>query len=238
MKILQIGRHSWADQVEELPKELEWYCTGIENLPSYLEELIEETRSSLPPVGEGQSQPKSRLRFDVIMITEVVDEADLEPLVNMVEPYGLYVDQGINLAEGSPYGIYRRKCLRELEVSGDILAKMEFLQLTHFGSQYGAKLKLPDIDVSENFKGQVFYDGHVAIHLKGDFGQDFQPLLTFRYNLGTFPVALEIWQEYFKVSGNPEIRMEITPMRKGSLHDYLQPIFFRGGAITGALYSP
>lgn len=227
MKILQIGSHSWADQVENLPEKMEWYSTDIENLPNYLEELIEETRASLPLVGEGQSQPKIRLRFDAIMITEPVVEADLEPVMNMVEPYGLYVDEGISLSEGSPYGIFRRKRLRRLEVSGDPLTKMEFLQLTHFGSQYGAKLKLADIDISHNFKGQVSYDGHVAVHLKGDFGRDFQPLLTYRYNLSSFPVALEIWLEHFRVSGDAEICLEITPIQKGSLHGYLEPIILK-----------
>lgn len=224
MKILQIGSNSWKDQVDAVPKDMEWYCTDIENLPNYLEELIEETRASLPPVGEGQVQPKVRLRFDAIILTETVTEAALEPVMNMVEAYGLYVDEGISLPESSPFGIFRRKRLRQLEVTGDPLAKMEFLELTHFGSQYGAKLKLPDIDINQNFKGQVSYDGHVAVHLKGDFGLEFQPLFTYRYNLGTFPVALEIWQEHFKISGNPEIRMVITPMRKGSIDDFMQPI--------------
>lgn len=224
MKILQIGSNSWADQVEKLPEKMEWYCTNVEYLPTYLDGLIDEVRASLPPVEKGQAQPKVRLRFDAIMITEPVIETDLEPVMNMVEAYGLYVDEGLSLSEMTPDGIFRRKRLRQLPVSGAPLVKMEFLSLTHFASQYGAKLKLTDIDVSQNFQGQVSYDGHVALHLNGDFGQDFQPLFTYRYNLSTFPVALEIWQEYFKVSGNPEIRLQITPMRKGSLYDFMEPI--------------
>lgn len=224
MKVLQIGSQSWVEHLDQLPEDLDWYWTPIHAIPEFLETLREIELAKLPIPVEGQPQPKLRLRFDVIVITESLAEEKLTPLINMVEAYGLYVDKGINLEPGQPYGIFRRKMLRQLDVDGDHLAKIEFLQLTHFGSQYGAKLKLPDIDINQDFRGEVFYDGHVAVHLKGDFGQDFSPLLTFRYNLGTFPVALEIWLEHFKVSGNPEIRVELTPMQKGSLHGFMEPI--------------
>ncbi|MBG9366824.1 accessory Sec system protein Asp2 [Streptococcus sp. NLN64] len=223
MKVLQIGSQSWAESLEQVPEDLDWYWTPTQEISDFIEVLTETERAKLPVPEEGQPQPKLRLRFDVILITEGLAEKDLEPLVNMVEPYGLYVDKGIKLEAGEPYGMFRRKILRELDVEGDSKAKMDFLQLTHFESQYGAKLKLPDIDINQDFQGDVFYDGHVAVHLKGDFGQDFRPLLTFRYNLGTFPVALEIWLEHFKVSGNPEIQLELTPMQKGSLYRFMEP---------------
>ena len=224
MKILQIGSQSWADQVEQVPAEMDWYWTRIEQLPAYLEELREEMRATLPPAKEGQAPAKVDLRFTAVIVTEWVEEAALEPLTNLVEAYGLYVDEGIRLAEGAFDGIFRRKRLRPLGVSGDAQLKMDFLQLTHFGSQYGAKLKLADIDINPIFQGQVSYDGQVAIHLEGDFGADFQPLLTYRYNLSSFPVALEIWLEHFKLSGNPQVRLEITPLRQGSNYTYLPPI--------------
>lgn len=224
MKILQIGASSWVNQEIVLPEDMQWYCTEAENIPALLEELTEQARNRLPKMEDGSSLPKVRLHFDAVVITSSLAEESLTPLMNCVEAYGLYVDTGVSLPEGSPFGIFRRKMLRKLEVVGDLQTKIDYLYLTHFGSQYGAKLKVPDIDVSEQFQGNVFYDGHVAVHLQGEFGQDFTPLLTFRYNLGTFPVALEIWLEYFKVAGNPEIYLEITPMRKGSLHDFLEPI--------------
>lgn len=225
MKILQIGSQSWAEQVEQVPAGLDWYWTRIDNLIPYLEDLRAAAQAALPPAKEGQAPAKVRLRFDAVVLAEPVEEAALEPLMNLVEAYGLYLDEGISVAEGAPYGIFRRKRLRPLGISGDAQTKIEFLQLTHFGSQYGAKLKLTDIDLSPHFQGQVSYDGQVAVHLQGDFGQDFQPLLTYRYNLSSFPVALEIWLEHFKISGNPEIKLEITPMRQGSIQAYLPSLF-------------
>lgn len=224
MKILQIGQSNWSEQVDELPENLEWLFCTPEAIPEFLEQQTQEALEKLPPLEEGQEPPKVRIRFNAIVITEVVNEETLMPLMNTIEAYGIYHDEGIHLESTSPYGIFRRKRLRELVAKGDIKSKMEFLNLTLFGSQYGAKLKIPDIDINPNFKGKVTYAGHVAVHFEGSFGEDFSPLFTFRYNLSSFPVALELWLEYFKVSGDCEICLEITPMTRGTITSFTESI--------------
>ncbi|MCQ9212141.1 accessory Sec system protein Asp2 [Streptococcus sp. B01] len=224
MKILQIGQVDWAEEVEQFPEDVEWLFSRSEEIPHFLEEQKKLALAKLPAVEEGEEPPKVRLHFDAVFITDETKESDLEPLMNLVEAYGLYHLSGLNLKSEQPYGIFRRKVLRELKVSGTQEEIIRFLHLTLFSGQYGAKLKLPEIDVNPMFTGKLTYEGHVSVSFEGDFGEDFEPLFSFRYNLSSFPVALELWLEYIKVFGDNHIRLELTPMRQGSIYDMMDPI--------------
>lgn len=221
MKILQIGSESWADQVEKLPENMTWLCCQASEISDFLEQLKAEALAKLPASEDKDKPAKVRLRFDGVLLTEQVAEAELTPLMASIEAYGLFHVSGLSFEKKEDQGIFRRKQLRELPFASSIEESITFLNLTLFESQYGAKLKVPDIDVNPNFTGRVSYDGHVAVNFEGDFGQDFQPLFAFRYNLSTVPVALELWLEYIKQAGDCQIQLEIIPMRAGSLYDLL-----------------
>lgn len=224
MKVLQIGSQNWAEQIDQMPEGMDWFVCQAKEIPKILEDLKQEALQKLPIPEEGEELPKVRIYFDAVLITTPVEESDLVPLMNTVEAYGLFYDTNLVLHTDNPNGIFRRKVLQELPIDGSIEEKVNYLHLTLFGSQYGAKLKIPDIDINPNFDGSVRYDGHVALELEGNFGEDFQPLFTFRYNLSSFPVALELWLEFTKLSGDCQIQMEISPMRKGGLYDLLPSI--------------
>ncbi len=78
--------------------------------------------------------------------------------------------------------------MRELPIEESHYNTILYLYRNLFGGQYGAKLKIPEIDVNPHFKGQVSYDGNVGVNFEGDFGKDFTTLYTFRYNLPVFYV--------------------------------------------------
>lgn len=223
MKILQIGTMNWKDDVQNIPEDLEWLFSRVDNLSLFLKEQQEIELSKLPVQDDLVVKPKIKVRFDAILLTDRVRESDLEILSNTIEAYGLYHISGLKLHSEHPQGIFKRKVLRELVTSSNKEETMYYLYLTLFPSQYGAKLKIPEIDVNPNFKGKVTYDGHVSANFSGDFGRHFKPLFTFRYNLSSFPIALELWQEYIKV-GLADIRIEILPIRKGSLYDIMGSI--------------
>ncbi|MBM7643488.1 accessory Sec system protein Asp2 [Streptococcus loxodontisalivarius] len=226
MKILQIGEQDWTADLE-LPDKLEWlYCHSY-NIESLLEDLekqeIEKILAKLPEPPEDGKLPKVTLRFDAVLLTDEVDESRLEPLVDTIEAYTLFHLSDLKFNSFNRYGIFRRKVLKELPFNGNRQEITDFLYMNLFGGQYGAKLKVPDIDVNPQFTGKVHYEGHVATCFQGDFGQDFQPLFTYRYNLQAFSMGIELWQEYIK-EGDNQIYIEIIPMRKGSLYDLTEPI--------------
>lgn len=212
MKILQIGYENWAKELETLPEDLVWFFTPPEAISSFLAEEKQRALAKLPPSKEGEELPKVHLRFDAILVTDTVKESELAGLMNTIEAYSLFCLEGLGLESEEPYGIFSRKVLRELPQPSTKEDLVHFLHLTLFGSQYGAKLKIPEIDVNPSFTGKVTYEGHVSVSFKGFFGEEFAPLFTFRYNLSTFPIALELWLEYIKVAGENEIFLELTPL--------------------------
>ena len=228
MKILQIGYLNWASQVEKLPEDLEWFFCEPENIQNFLkleeERLLAEVLKNMMKQDKLIEKPKVHIQFNAIVITDYLEEKQLEPLMDTIEAYSLFCGAELNLSSDSPNGIFRRKILRKLEKSKEISSCINFLYQVLFSSQYGAKLKIPEIDINPNFRGMVQRKGHVNTQFTGDFGEDFQQLFTYRYNLSSFPVALELWQEYEKVKGNCHIQLVITPMRRGSLYELMDSL--------------
>ncbi|MBZ4264277.1 accessory Sec system protein Asp2, partial [Streptococcus pneumoniae] len=202
-----------------LPEDLEWFFCKPENIQNFLkleeEKLLAEFLKDMTKQDNLIEKPKIHIHFNAIVITDYLEEIQLEPLIDTIEAYSLFCSAELDLSSDSPNGIFRRKIIRKLEKSKDISTCINFLYQVLFSSQYGAKLKIPEIDINPNFRGMVQRNGHVNTQFTGDFGEDFQQLFTYRYNLSSFPVALELWQEYEKVKGNCHIQLVITPMRRG-----------------------
>lgn len=230
MKILQVGYDNWADQVETLPEDLEWLFCQPDQVGSFLQEqeslLLRQAIDKLDPKDDMQEVPKVRVQFKGIIITSPASEKDLLPLMSTIEAYGLFTIPEVQLESTDQFGFFRRKMLRTLDHDGSVEERLSFLYLNLFPSQYGAKLKLSDVAVNPQFSGQVNRNGNVDIRFQGDFGEDYRQLFTFRYNLSSFPVALELWQEYSKLAGDCSIRLEVTPMWNGSLYSMMTPLIF------------
>lgn len=224
MKILQIGPENWANELE-LPEKLDWFYSSAQDIEKFITDLEEtELQKLLEAYDEELSEkPKVQLKFNAVLLTGPVSERSLEKLIPTIEAHSLFQDVGVENQSEYPDGIFRRKMLRTLPKDGSRQEKIDYLNLNLFGGQYGAKLKVPEIDVHPHFQGQVFYDGHVGVEFSGDFGQDFQPLMTFRYNLSSFDINIEIWQEYIKSSG-VELQMELVGYQRGSLADIVKTI--------------
>lgn len=219
LKILQIGTDDWRPDLT-LPEHVDWLYSSVDGLADFLDSLKRAAfaKLSATQAEELGSPSKVRLGFSGVLLTSPAREEELEILKPMVEAYGIFYDQGVVLPAGQATGFFRQKVVRELPCQGSRQEKLDYLALLLFPSQYGAKLKVPEIDVNPGFKGQVAYDGNVGVIFSGDFGQEFTPLFTFRYNLSSFPTDLELWPEYVK-RGDCELRMEIVCMRTGSLGD-------------------
>ena len=222
MKILQIGSQDWS-KGKELPADLEWLYTSAEGITDLLQDLNDAALAKIPAekLAEMGENPKVPLYFTGILVTDSLSEKQLEPLMDTIEAYAVFMTENVEIFDITPTGFYRRKVMSYLPIQGSQEELLAFLHMNLFSGQYGAKLKIPEIDVNPNFTGQVDYEGNVGVTYTGDFGEDFQPLLTFRYNLSTFPMSLEIWLEYIK-NGDCELRLELDLIRKGSLADVFE----------------
>lgn len=224
LKILQIGQTNWSNQVE-VGEDVLLLHTPISELVPFLDNLKAIELAKLPQ-DDPENPPKVNLRFSAVLLTDIVKEEALEPLMSTIEAYSLFQDNHLDMKPELAEGIFRQKILRHLPIDGSPQEKIDFMALNLFSGQYGAKLKIPEIDVNPLFKGNFSLNGNVAAEFSGDFGKEFNPLFTFRYNLGTFPTPLEIWPEYVK-EGECELRLEIDFIRRGSLGDVYHHLILR-----------
>lgn len=217
LKILQIGEEPWdADLIT--PDNIEWlYCNG-NAIQIFLEKLKskELEKNNVEYIGK-TSTNEVKLWFNAVILTSEVSELQLNLLSDCLEAHTLFYDEDFQLDFCSENGIFKRKVLRPLPFNGSRKEKIIFLSRTLFSEQYGAKLKVSDIDLNPDFKGEIIYEGNSSICFSGDFGEDFQPLFSFRYNLSSTDKAIEIWQEYQKLQGDNSIMIEVIQYQKGSL---------------------
>ena len=160
MELLQIGQENWI-QYFQAPENIIWHHTTIDDLSLFLENLKKAKLAALSPVGEGEEAPKISIRFQGILITSSVRDQQLEPLMNMVESSAVFYDSTVELISEKTDGFIRRKLPQKVDVSENRFETLQFLSRICFPSQYGAKLKIPDIDVSPDFNGKVSYTGYV-----------------------------------------------------------------------------
>ena len=201
--VLQIGEDDWSLDVN-LPETVEWYYLNVLTISTDLDTLL------------AFDQTDNRRFFDSVLITSPVSERLLEPLMDSIEAYTLFQDTGLHLQPTSDKGLFRRKILRTLDITGSHQDKVNFLILNSFKDQYGDKLWVSDMDVSPHFSGDIAYNGHVSLTFTGDFGEDFQPLFSYRYNFLNLQIATELWQEYHK-EGQCNIQLEILCFATGTL---------------------
>lgn len=227
MKLLQIGAEDWSQGLE-LGDDIKWFYTSGDQLATYLEILrqaaLEKELAKQEQAGPVVELPKISLTFDCLIVTSSIEEGVLDSLIPMIEAYTVFVDKDVVVSHQTPYGICRMKVVRPLPDRGSREQTIAFLAKNMFRGQYGAKLKIPEIDVNPQFTGTIQVEGNLGISFKGHFGEDYQNLFTFRYNLSSFPMSLELWPEYIK-EGSCHIRFEVVAMTKYSLGDIREVIY-------------
>ncbi|HFI0306849.1 TPA: accessory Sec system protein Asp2 [Streptococcus suis] len=214
IKILQVGDKNWRYDLI-LPPDMAWDYSSPEELSSWIYQQEERLNTNQSLVGS-EKGVWEQVRFTALLLTSAFDLDVLDTLADRIEAHtAFYLTELTSDMEGQTAWT-RRKVLKPLPVMGQPQQIVDFLGLTLFTGQYGAKLKLPEIVVSPQFKGTMSNEGNLATHFEGDFGEEFEPLYTYRYNLSSFPMALELWLEYEK-HGNCQLLIEIISMEKGSL---------------------
>lgn len=181
VRVLQIGQEDWS-QKYDIPENIEWSYGLPDN---YRPLLFDEKGKKVRP-------------FSLILFTdETTYEESFDDLFYFATPYSVFYNQNLGDWEAQK-ALFISRVAKPMDMSNP-----EHLipQLGHdfFSGQEGAKADNRYVNIYEDFKGKVSYQGNTFIHLEGDFGQDFKPLLTWRYNIASRPgQTLDFWLEYLK----------------------------------------
>ena len=203
-KILQIGIDNWAHHYE-IPENMDWYYF-CPNSPLALRKMMEM---------EGITS------FQAILIEDGQYLSDLLPFIHHIEPYTLFYDQDFKAPDSVIFDLLKQRCARAVDFS-DPQELLNDLSTSLFGGGYGDKLFPSSIEIHPSFEGSITYQGFEHVTLEGNFGDDFQQLAYWSYNIMVYKnLPIELWLEYEK-QGNCEFRIVIRKIWNGSVDDFFE----------------
>ena len=203
-KILQIGIDNWAHHYE-IPENMDWYYF-CPNSPLALRKMMEM---------EGITS------FQAILIEDGQYLSDLLPFIHHIEPYTLFYDQDFKAPDSVIFDLLKQRCARAVDFS-DPQQLVNDLSTSLFGGGYGDKLFPSSIEIHPSFEGSITYQGFDHVTLEGNFGDDFQQLAYWSYNIMVYKnLPIELWLEYEK-QGNCEFRIVIRKIWNGSVDDFFE----------------
>ncbi|NQG98118.1 accessory Sec system protein Asp2 [Streptococcus suis] len=157
------------------------------------------------------------LKFSALVLSDQPYPEDLLPILDLFKVYEIFYP-----ADGQAPAWLQDNLQKRMAQSYDADRKSEFaytLSQGLFVGQYGDKVHIDNIEVSPNFSGKVQLQGRKFMVLEGDFGQDYQQLVYYRYNVpyssGQF---LHLFLEHATEATNA-LQMVIRLIPDGSTND-------------------
>ena len=166
-----------------------------------------------------QRKKTSRESFDIVIIDRNVTEKERDELIDIANAYCMfYVDGNYDAITKN---LFDRKMAQSM-IKDAVEPFLREEGRNFFHHSYGEKQKPNDIGIAQGFKGQVKWNGQYSVSINGDYGQDFNQIAFWRYNVPIEPgQALNFWLEY-KKDPSVEIRLEMRKIVSGSLSDISQ----------------
>lgn len=203
-KILQIGIDNWAHHYE-IPENMDWYYF-CPNSPLALRKMMEM---------EGITS------FQAILIEDGQYIRDLLPFIHHIEPYTLLYSQDYKTTDLAILDCLKKRCAQAVDFS-DPQQLINDLSTSLFGGGYGDKLFPSSIQIHPSFEGSITYQGFEHVTIEGNFGDDFQQLAYWSYNIIVYKnLPIELWLEYEK-QGNCEFRIVIRKIWNGSVDEFFE----------------
>lgn len=206
LQVLQISNEDWSS-VHPLPENMDWFHF-VPGQVKAISETMEEAEIK---------------RFSAVLIEDEVGLRDVLALRKALTPYAIFYNQDIRLESKELRDLVKETCAVAMDLSQPAKL-MQKLSKVLFSSQYGDKLFPFYMQVQPNFTGAVTYNGYESVTLKGDYGQDFKPLINWSYNIRvdkTRPV--ELWLEYEK-EGSCELQLVLHVIQDGSISTILRTV--------------
>ena len=218
INVLQVGRRDLSEE-HAISSQVKWYFVP-------LEEIEEAIRSGELP-----------RRFDAVLMEKIPDEKNARSLCEMGAAYTYFYTDGALYAGQKLPDCLKRKMVRRIR-SENLPGFMASLHRYFHSDRLGSKLHTSEIQLSHSYHGYVSFDGNRALLLKGDFGKEFSPLLSWRGNMySEEQTALDLWLEYEKDPG-VEIELVVRTYEQGSIGKVLRTDTFSEQDMASILRCP
>ncbi|HEC2146780.1 TPA: accessory Sec system protein Asp2 [Staphylococcus delphini] len=152
--------------------------------------------TSLADIDEIKEKLKRYKAFDFVFVQASYSEALIQVFRLVSSPYNTYVDQQYWNAAFKAEDIVREKMIRPFSYESNT-ERIEKLLSLAFSGQYGDHISPSTAIVSHSFKGEYYHKGKHTLVMTGDFGDDFQPILSWKmYLYNDKNKVNQFWAEY------------------------------------------
>ena len=188
ISVLQIANENWQHQYE-IPSNIAWTFVKPEDIMSLLPEDIGILKK------DGK-KPKAAKPYDVVLVDTVEHFEYITVLDSLIQVYRLFYHERCQITTKTLERFLLRK--RAVQSTFEDPAQMLYLFSRGFSSkQSGTKLSVNHLAVNPSFSGQINYEGTNYLRLCGQYGEDYQTVATYQYNIFLSADApLDLWPEF------------------------------------------
>lgn len=207
--ILQIGSENWS-QSYKIPENINWKFISENELLSYVE--------NQKKIKKDKRKSKKSETISAMVITDDKFQFNLMLLESLVDVHSVFYPIEIEsiIKENSKMKHFLKNKMARPFSMNNIDYFINQLSKGLFEGQYGAKLSPVDLQVSQQFDGEVTFDGSNFLRCKGHFGDHFNSLVTHPYNIQyDNDKFLDIFFE-FSASKAAEIKINLCLIPSGS----------------------
>lgn len=226
LTILQVGEKNWEEELP-LSDTFEWLHISA----SAISEFVAEEKAALKLA---KKKKKKARKLSALLLTDQDYPEEIADLSALFEVYEVFYPQDFCPQNAWTQAFLRQKMAQRFDDSQreELLHKFE---KGLFVGQYGAKLPVVDLQISEHFTGNVSWQGHAYVHLDGNYGADKRLIATFPYNVPAQKASfLELQIEHIK-DATCEIQV-LASLIPGGATDYIsQEWLFEGDELAKPL---
>lgn len=238
LQILQVGLVNWSDHYE-LAENMDWHFLQPEGIAAFVENRLaqeeafkteQEHLAKLAEDGQGPlPKPKHKrpINYTVLLLTEADYPESLAGLTPFFEAYEVIYNQGTEPDTVWTKELLYRKMAHRVDMT-DPQRLIEKIRASFYSGQYGAKMPVQDLRVTDNFRGNILVDGHSFLRLDGVYGDDFQQIAHFHYNIPQYALmSQKLFFEHLCGEG-VETKIVVQLIQGGSLDHIAQEWVIEG----------
>lgn len=180
-KVLQIGLVNWAEVFPyAIHESIEWQfldCTATTE--AACQSLIKKQK---------------RRAYNVVVVSDELDNKLLEELSPLIETYTLIIDQHFQSQVSTQIQNTKFPVYLSFDNPNFIC---ETVYQCFFSGQSGGKLHVNEAEINNFFEGDMQFLGEHRLSVSGDFTSfGNKPLITWQYNRGFYERSKKIWLEF------------------------------------------
>lgn len=153
--------------------------------------------------------------YDVVFIDRRLMHKELNMLQGVTKAYCVFFTDKVDMNEAHMKLFASRK--GQIIQTENIQHFFDEDIKNYFSSPYGEKFRQEAVKISEDFTGEIKWRGYNSVDLSGEFGEDYNQLVYWRYNIPIFVNQnIDLYLEYSK-SGSVSVKLCISKYKSGAI---------------------